>query len=91
MIVVDNIEPGQSPFYDPAAYNIDNSSGVVVLNDYHSNSTGPTGNRTVAYLAITATGSSGQSTPLDVTITTLSDSVGDDIPATDVDGLVTIQ
>lgn len=75
----------------PAAYSIDNKNGVVLLNDYRSNFPGLTGDITVANLVITATGNSGQSTPLNITVTTLSDSAGDDVLVTDVDGMVTIQ
>lgn len=63
---------------------------MVLLNDFHCSTQVPTSDVTVAYLAVTAIGNLWDYTDLDITITTLSDVRGDDMPATDVDGWVLI-
>ncbi|MBI4295183.1 MAG: hypothetical protein HY669_03350 [Chloroflexi bacterium] len=42
------------------------------------------------YLAVTAIGNPWDATDLDITVTPLSDALGDDIPALDIDGFVCI-
>ncbi len=88
VIRVDDVPGGSFPW--PTS-NIDNTSGVVSFNAFRSTMPGPTGNVIVAYLAVTAVGGSGSSTPLNISITTLGNSNGGDIPATTTDGTVTIQ
>ncbi|MBI4332117.1 MAG: S8 family serine peptidase [Chloroflexi bacterium] len=88
VIRVDNVLAGSFP--NPAR-KIDNVAGAVAFTAYQPDIPGPMGDVIVAYLAVTAVGGSGTSTPLDLTINTLSNSDGVAIPATDVDGMVTVQ
>lgn len=87
IVRIDNVTAG---VYAEPTSGIDNINGTVMLNAYKPDMPGPTGDVIVAYLSVTALGGSGSSTPLDLSVTTLSNSYGDDIAATDVDGTVTI-
>ncbi|MBI4333298.1 MAG: hypothetical protein HY673_18695 [Chloroflexi bacterium] len=88
VIRVDSVVAGS--FANPTR-NINNNEGWVLFGAYQTDVPGPTGDIIVAYLAVTAIGGSGSSTPLDLTINTLGNSDGGDIPATDVDGSVIVQ
>ncbi|MBI2934768.1 MAG: S8 family serine peptidase, partial [Chloroflexi bacterium] len=88
VVRVDQVLTGD---FAPPTKKLDNTNGAVLFNAYQSDMPGPTGDVVVAYLKVTAVGGSGSSTPLDISITTLSNSDGGAIPAADVDGTVTIQ
>ncbi|MBI4294990.1 MAG: hypothetical protein HY669_02340 [Chloroflexi bacterium] len=91
VVQVDAVQPGDGSFASPAAFNSDNSSGVLLLNGYQPAIQGPTGDATIAQLALTATGGSGSSTALDISVLTLVDGLGNDIAVVEVDGLTTTQ
>jgi len=81
VVRVDSIKCDGIDFARPTAVNIDNAKGVVLLNGFQSSIPGPAGDVTLAYLAVTVTGSPGDSGVLDVEITTLADIIGNDIIA----------
>lgn len=97
------VEVGAPPFAanpyleeDPAVIvpiqKVDNSKGQALFNHIQVAIPGPTGDILVAYLTVKAVGPSGSSTPLDISVTSLIEARnGDDIPAVDQDGAVTIQ
>ncbi len=90
VVRVGDIDCNGIDFARPAAVNIDNAKGVVLLNGFQSSIPGPVGDVTLAYLAVTVTGSPGDSGMLDVEITTLADSMGNDIVTKDADDVVAI-
>ncbi len=90
MVNVNDINCDGINFAKPATMYIDNTEGVVLLNGFQSSIPGPAGDIVVAYLAITATGNPGDSTVLNIEISTLADSMGDAIIANGVDGVITI-
>lgn len=85
---VENIKPGDQPFGEPAASNINNSSGKIFINDFSDKVPGPTGNVIAFYL--TVTGLASGSWPVSVTVTTLSAANGDDVTATVLPGTITV-
>lgn len=87
-ILVDSIKAGAEPFGDPAAANINNNVGLVLLNDFHSQVPGPKGNIVVANVVVK--GVAPGSWSLALTITDLVAIDGADIPATVVNGTVTV-
>lgn len=91
VVQVDAVESGDGSFAAPAAYNIDNSRGVVLLNGYQPQIPGPQGDVTIAQLALTAVGGSGSSTALDILVLTLVDSLGNDIGTTTISGGATVR
>ncbi|MEW6141893.1 MAG: cohesin domain-containing protein [Chloroflexota bacterium] len=90
VVRVDRILPGDGSFPSPQGVAIDNARGVVKLAGFHSNSLGPTGDFTLASLVVTALGKAGDSSPADVQIKTLGDSLGNNIPANAAQGIIRI-
>lgn len=85
---VENIKPGDQPFGEPAASNINNSSGKIFVNDFSDKVPGPTGNVITFYL--TVTGLAAGSWPISVTVTTLSAANGEDIVGSVLPGGITV-
>lgn len=90
VVNVDQVLGGEPPFDIAPIANIDNTAGIVRFCSYMGLIPGPTGNITVAHLALTAVGEAGDSTTLDLTIDELKNTNGNPIPAMDVDGMVRI-
>lgn len=83
VIQVDSIDGGVPPFGKPVAYNINNKNGVVLINGYHPEIPGLTQDGVLAYLNVsTLPGSAGRSMDLQISVTTLSDTIGNDIKVT---------
>lgn len=91
VIQINVVEAGDGAFALPKSVNIDNTKGIVLLNSYQPNIPGPTNDLVIAYLNIKPVGKSGQSTSLDISVTTLSDSLGNDITTKTTGGIVVIQ
>ena len=90
VVRVEGIKPGCGAFAEKPVANIDNAEGIVFLNGVQPEIPGPTGDVTVVCLSLTATGQPTDTAALELSIITLVDSLGNHIPATDVDGMVTI-
>ncbi len=91
VIKVQGIISDEKSFPKPAAVNVDNAKGVVYLNGFNSSVPGATGDITLGLLQVTAVGKAGDSTPIRITVRTLSDSRGDNIAASVISGTVTLQ
>ncbi len=92
VIQVDAVAGGDFPFNAEPPYSIDNNAGVVGIANFIAVSQGATGDVVVARLQVRAVGNPGQATWLHILPETLelADVNGNDIPATTVDGAVTI-
>ncbi len=87
-IQIDSVKAGDQPFGEPAAANIDNAKGMVLLNDFHSQVPGPKGNIVVANVVVK--GVAAGSWSLALTIVDLVAVDGADVPATVVNGTITV-
>ncbi len=91
VINVVSVSGGQVPFSGTPTQKVTNTTGLVAFTTTHGSIPGPTGDVIVAYVTLQAVGALGSSTVLDIKITTLAETAnGDDIPAVDQDGSVTI-
>lgn len=91
VVRVQGIVSNDKTFPKPAAVLVDNAKGVIYLNGYTSSLAGITGEVTLGTLQVMAVGKSGDATPIRVTVTTLSDSYGNEIAATTDSGSLTLQ
>ncbi|MBA7659166.1 hypothetical protein ES703_67139 [subsurface metagenome] len=90
VIRLNDIKNGDSRF-DKIVYNIDNVKGIALFNNTSTEIPGATGNVVLAYLDITVTGKSKQSTTLDISVITLCDTMLKEIQAKDIDGKVVVK
>ena len=90
VIRLNDIKNGDSRF-DKIVYNIDNVKGIALFNNTSTEIPGATGNVVLAYLDITVTGKSKQSTTLDISVITLCDTMLKEIQAKDLDGKVVVK
>jgi|GEM_PF-2824306 len=92
VVNVVSVSGGQAPFSGTPTYKAYNAAGQVFFNATQGSIPGPTGDIVVAYVTLQAVGSPGSSTSLDISIFNLLETAaGDNIPAVDSDGTVTIQ
>jgi len=87
-ISVDSVKAGDQPFGEPAAADVNNALGTVRLNDFHSQVPGPKGNIVVANVVVK--GVAAGSWSLALTIVDLVAVDGADVPATVVNGTITV-
>lgn len=88
---VESVGPGFEPLGNPKAYRVDNAKGILYLNGYHSSSRVITGDIGIASLNIRIIGATGSSSPVTVKAITLSDILGNNIPATEIAGAITVK
>ena len=82
-----SIQGGDPPFNNSPIQGIFNAQGFAVFNFLQvSQAPGPTGDIVVARIEVQATGNVEDSTPLDLSISSLVDVNGDPIAAVDLDG-----
>ena len=92
VIEVLDVLGGEYPFDDPPTKNINNAAGWVNLATFQAKEVNqPTGDFTIAYLKVKATGDAGTSTDLMITINELVDTNADPVAATPENGKVTIK
>lgn len=92
VIEVLDVLGGEYPFDDPPTKNINNAAGWVTFVALQAKELNqPTGDFTIAYLKVKATGDPGTSTDLMLTIEELVDANADPVAATPVNGKVIIK
>jgi len=92
VIEVLDVLGGEYPFDDPPTKNIDNAAGWVSFVAFQAKELNqPTGDFTIAYLKVKATGAPGTSTDLLLTIKELLDTDAEHVAATPGNGKVTIK
>jgi len=92
VIEVLDVLGGEYPFDDPPTKNINNAAGWVTFVAFQAKELNqPTGDFTIAYLKVKATGAPSTSTDLMLTIKELLDTDADPVAATPVNGKVTIK
>ena len=92
IIEVLDVLGGDYPFDDPPTKNINNAAGWVNLAAFQAKELSqPTGDFTIAYLKVKATGGPADSTDLTLTINELLDTDADPVAATPENGKVTIK
>ncbi len=90
VINVTGVLGGAAPFNGSPTGNT-GTPGLVLLNAYQATQfPGPTGDIVVAYVVVTAVGTSGSGTALNLTVITLSNVAGGNIAVTPAPGSITI-
>ncbi|MBI2935060.1 MAG: S8 family serine peptidase [Chloroflexi bacterium] len=92
VVRVDSIDGGAAPFDKSAVHRIDNTRGVLSMNDYHTRAQGLKDDAAIAYLNVSPLpGSAGKSSDIQLSVTTLSDTMGNNISVSVAGGTVLVK